>query len=198
MKKIPTLFERGADGFVTPVFAEVFDFSTATPTEKLDGTNVRLTVRAGTLARLEKRRNPTQKQKADGIIEPWYMDASGNDPADQFIWAAARNTDLTGVPDGEWSGEAVGPKIQGNPLHLPTLRVALFSLESERELLTLPDAPSPPTFDNLRDWLPCAESRYSRRFSSASGVRIEGIVWHWSDGRMVKIKTTDFARSARG
>jgi len=84
----------------------------------VDGTNVRLTVRNHQLARLEKRRNPTKLQKAKGMIDPWYIDANEFGPEDKHIWEAARNTGLADVPDGEWSGEAIGPKIQGNELRL--------------------------------------------------------------------------------
>src|SRR5262245_26445289 len=62
MEKIPTLFERDEHFHVVDrpraecawVFA-----GEGVGTEKLDGTNVRLTVRAGQLVRVEKRRNPS-------------------------------------------------------------------------------------------------------------------------------------------
>lgn len=45
----------------------------------------------------------------------------------------------------------------------------------------------PTTFNELKEWLPETESKYSK-----SGARIEGIVWHWPNGEMAKIKTKDF------
>ncbi|MFD0535790.1 hypothetical protein ACFQY7_20625 [Actinomadura luteofluorescens] len=79
MEKIPTLFERD-DRFrvVDRPRAEcawVFE-GAGTGTEKLDGTNVRLTVRSGLLVRVEKRRNPSKAQKQQGIVDGWYVDAA--------------------------------------------------------------------------------------------------------------------------
>ena|SRR5688572_19260046 len=50
-------------------------------TEKLEGTNIRVILRAGRVVRVEKRRNPSKLQKQQGIIDGWYVDAeeSAND-----------------------------------------------------------------------------------------------------------------------
>ena len=139
MEMILTLFDRDWDGNrgVIDKYCELpegFDgddvyrvVSHCVATEKVNGTNVRLTVRNGILVRLEKRRNPTKVQKKLGIKDPWYVDADEYGPEDKHIWEAARNEDLSGVSDGEWRGEAVGPKIQGNPLNLGMHSVVLFS-----------------------------------------------------------------------
>jgi hypothetical protein len=39
-------------------------------TEKIDGTNIRITLRNNTIVRVEKRRNPNKQEKANGITEP--------------------------------------------------------------------------------------------------------------------------------
>ena len=72
--------------------------------------------------------------------------------------------------------ELCGPKIQGNPEHLDS-----HVLIPHGSVVL--DAPR--TFEGLKSWL--------------AGQDIEGIVWHHSDGRMVKIKTKDFGlrRSCR-
>lgn len=159
---------------------QAFDFTGAVATEKLDGTNVRLTVRNHVLVRLEKRRNPDKIQKAKGIKEPWYVDADEFGPEDKYLWEAARNTDISNIPDGEWSGEALGPKIQGNPLNLEKHVVCVF---------TYYEAPIhegvPTTFNELKEWLPKQQSKYGKG-------PIEGIVWHFPNGDMAKIKTKDF------
>jgi hypothetical protein len=183
MHKTPTIFERDWDGNRGVIDRYAVDperLRTATATEKLDGTNVRLTVRNRTLVRLEKRRNPSKLEKAKGIEEPWYVDADEHSPDDRFIWEAARHTDLAEVPDGEWAGEALGPKIQGNPLGLSAHVVVLFSLGQAPELEDVPT-----TFAELRAWLPRQASRYG------TGP-IEGVVWHCGDGTMMKIKAKDF------
>lgn len=186
MNKISTIFERDMKngGKITPQYSDWvkgFNFKNAVATEKLDGTNVRLTVRNFTLVRLEKRRNPSNIEKTKGIVEPWYIDADEYSSQDKYIWEAARNTDLQGILDGEYSGEALGPKIQGNPLKLDKHLVCLFSIGQAPVFFDVPT-----TFEELKKWLPKQKSKYGK------DCGIEGIVWHARSGDMVKIKTKDF------
>jgi hypothetical protein len=134
---------------------------------------------------VEKRRNPDNIQKAKGIIEPWYVDAY-DCPDDKFIMEAARNTDISVVEDGEWSGEALGPKIQGNPLNLDKHTVFLFSVPEIRMKVVFEGVPT--DFDGLMEWLPQQKSKYG------NDCGIEGIVWwNWDENNPVtKIKTKDF------
>lgn len=190
MKKIPTIFERDWEGDKTvinkPVVPENF-FDTAIATEKLDGMNVRVTVRNHMAVRLEKRRNPDKIQKQKGIIDPWYIDADEFGTADKHLFDALSNTDLSTIRDGEWSGEAVGKDIQGNPLKLPNNRIVLFSVLGYVPAFL--DAPH--TYEELKAWLPRQKSLYG------NDCGIEGIVWHGQDGQMCKIKTKDFVGDKR-
>lgn len=181
MRKIKTIFER-ENGKVVNVFVEPlqYELQRAKATEKLDGMNVRVTIRSGTCVRLEKRRNPDKIQKHKGIIEPWYVDTSESSE-DKWLLDALKNTDLTNLPDGEWSGEALGTNIQGNPLNLPTNRIVFFTLN---QAPTFEDVPT--TYEELKAWLPAQKSKYG------NDCGIEGIVWHCSNGEMYKIKTKDF------
>ena len=61
-------------------------------TQKRDGANVRVTVAAGKIVQVEKRRNRTLEEKVPGA-EPGYVDASRADPADRWIFAAVDATD---------------------------------------------------------------------------------------------------------
>jgi len=185
MRKIKTIFER-ENGRVVPkvvtgVPLEMLALDkTVKATEKLDGMNVRVTIRSGTCVRLEKRRNPDKIQKYKGIIEPWYVDTAISSE-DKWLNDALKNTDLSGLPDGEWSGEALGPNIQGNPLNLPTNRILFFTLGQAPVFENVPTS-----YEELKEWLPKQKSKY--------GVNcgIEGIVWHCANGEMYKIKTKDF------
>lgn len=197
MNKIATLFDRDWDGHhgVVPRFsaeaAEVLASSTDAlyATEKLDGTNVRVTVRHGQPMRLEKRRNPSKAQKAEGITEPWYVEASRDDPADRFIFEAMDGRGFLACPDGEWPGEAIGPKIQGNPLDLPEHRLILFTRVEEAPQI---DAPRiwrltpDEAFSQLRDHIAAQRSALNPERP------IEGIVWHNAYGGHLKLKAKDF------
>lgn len=184
MEKIPTIFKRD-DAFkvmpeVHPDCGWVFS-GEGMATEKLDGTNVRLTIRSGRCVRLEKRRNPSKKQKALGIKDGWYVDADEFSSEDKWIQEAMQNTDVSEWPDGEHSSEALGPKIQGNPLNLKTHIVVPFNMEI-------------PKFDGIDrsfDGLKSALAELESKFSPSNLV--EGIVFHHPDGRRAKIKRKDFA-----
>ncbi|HEX6685491.1 MAG TPA: hypothetical protein VF062_22080 [Candidatus Limnocylindrales bacterium] len=183
MEKIPTLFERDEHFHVVDrpraECSWVFE-GQGVGTEKLDGTNVRLTVRSGHLVRVEKRRNPSKVQKQQGIIDGWYVDADEFSSQDKWVFVAARATDISGWPDGEHPCEALGPSIQGNPLGLPDATCVPFNMT----IPTYDDIPR--SFDGLRDYLAELDSRY------APGHFAEGIVFHHTDGRRAKIKRKDF------
>lgn len=188
MKKIATIFDRDRNGnkgvidkWSDDLIPHYLQYVTAT--EKVDGTNVRLTVRNHTLVRLEKRCNPSKIQKNQGIADPWYVDAIEGDAQDKYIWEAARNTNISSVFDGEWSAEALGPKIQGNPLNLEKHICCIFSDGGAPVFEDVPTA-----YNELKEWLLNADSKFG-------AGKIEGIVWHCNstfDRQMFKIKTKDF------
>ena len=186
MRKIPTIFDRNwkTDRKVNDKVAVDFAFEEAIATEKLDGMNIRLTLRQGTVVRVEKRRNPSKAQKRLHITEPWYLDADPFDSADKWIFDAVKNTDFSHEPDGEWSAEALGKNIQGNPLNLENNQVFIFSLPSWREKIIFHDVPH--DFEGLKEFLASQNSKIG------IDAPIEGIVWHHPNGQMVKIKRKDF------
>lgn len=183
MEKIPTIFDRGDDFKVLDrprkgcewVFA-----GEGAATEKLDGTNIRVTVRAGRVVRVEKRRNPSKLQKQQGVIDGWYVEASDTGSDDKWIQEAVRGTDVTAWPDGEHPAEAIGPHVQGNELGLEKHLCVPFNLE----IPVYGDLPR--DYAGLRARLPTLESLYS------PGHLSEGIVFHHPDGRRAKIKRKDF------
>lgn len=187
MRKILTIFDRNWDSNrkVNEKLIVDFDFENAIATEKLDGMNIRLTIRNGQVVRVEKRRNPSKDQKKIGIVDPWYVDAISTASEDKWIFDAVENTDLTKVPDGEWSAEAIGKNIQGNPLSLDGNQVFIFSLPEWRAKITFDTVPF--TFDELHKFFENQKSLIG------NDVPIEGIVWHHPNGDMVKIKRKDFA-----
>lgn len=191
MNKIKTIFERDWDGTRKVVDKYIEGFTPemlegATATEKLDGTNVRVTVRNGMCMRLEKRRNPDKIQKAKGVVDPWYVDADMNDPQDKYMWEAVGNTDLKSLPDGEWSGECLGLNVQGNPLKLDKNIIVFFSLGQAPVFENVPTS-----YGELMAWLPEQKSKLG------NDCGIEGIVWHCPNGDMYKIKCKDFSTDSR-
>jgi len=184
MEKIPTMFERGPDGKVIDVPTGSWDPNLqVAATRKLNGTNVRVTVRKGFIVRTEIRRNPSKEQKEEGILTPWYRDVF--DPGDKWIIEASAQTFMENYPDGEYCGEALGPKIQGNPHKLEKHTIIPFhSGVLLGQLLILPQPPT--DFEGLKDLLT------SETWDSEDA---EGIVWwdteNWRP--LCKIKGKDFA-----
>lgn len=181
MEKIPTLFVRDPKKmqFVTDepnAEAAWVLAGEGVPTQKRDGTNVRVTVAAGKIVQVEKRRNPTREEKAAGA-EPGYVDANRADPADKWIFTAVDATDTADWPDGSWPCEALGAKIQGGA-EGDEARLYPFSRGADPIPRTEGEQAGPRTFAEIRDYLAMHE--------------MEGIVWHHPDGRMAKIKRRDF------
>ncbi len=186
MKKIKTIFERDWKGNRKVIDKYNPDINLdllkgAMATEKIDGTNIRITIRNKEVVRVEKRKNPTKRQKLREINDPWYVDADVNDPSDKYIFKAVSHRRFSEILDGEWSGEAFGEKIQGNPLSLNGVTVCLFSCY---EAPVLSDAPI--TYEGLKEWLPKQKSFFG------DACPMEGVVWHCTDGTMYKIKIKDF------
>lgn len=187
MEKIQTIFDRDWEGnrkCIDKYIADpkVLEFCVAT--EKVDGMNIRLTIRSGQIMRVEKRRNPTKQQKVEGITTPWYVDADQNSNQDKWLFDAVENTGFTKMLDGQWSAEAYGKNIQGNPLNMEGNKVFVFSLWQHKDLAVLKDVPI--TFDGVKEYLLTAKSTFN------PDCGIEGIVWHSGHNEMFKIKKKDF------
>jgi hypothetical protein len=180
MKKTVSLFARNYDGDrlvrdeIVPD-AEWVVAGEGVATRKFDGTCC--LVRAG---RLFKRYDAKQGKTPPAGFEPaqepdaatghwpgWLPVGDGPEDARhrEALEASSRHAFLS---DGTY--ELCGPKVQGNPERLDS------HVLIRHGIIVLSDCPR--TFDALRDYL--AERD------------IEGIVWHHSDGRMVKIKGKDF------
>lgn len=202
MKKIISLFVRNYDGDrlvrnEVVAGAEWVIAGEGTATRKFDGTCC--TVRNGKLYKryeVQKGRQPppnfepanevdpaTGKQQGwlpvgDGPDDQWHREAFDRGKAVVGCTGglyAALSWDCGliwgAIEDGTY--ELCGPKVQSNPEGVFGTH-ALF----RHGCIELKDCPR--DFDGLKGYL--------------QDNRIEGVVWHQSDGRMVKIKRKDFFR----
>ena len=174
MKKTISLFARNYDGNrlvrdeLVPG-AEWVASGEGVATRKFDGTCCM--VRNGKLfKRYDAKAGKTPPagfepaQEPDPITKHWPgWVPVGNGPEDRWHRAAA-------IPCGDGTYELCGPKIQGNPEGFDGHVLVRHGVE------ILDDCPR--TFGALRAYL--------------SDGRIEGVVWHHPDGRMVKIKGKNF------
>lgn len=184
MQKIITLFQRNyeTDHLVRDEVvpgAEWVLTGEGKATRKWDGTCCM--VEDGKLYKRYDAKNG--KQPPEGFIpaqEPdaitghwpgWLPVGAGND--DKYHREAfAREKDIAGQRLQNGTYELIGPAINRNPEKVADhwlVRHGAVEIEAD-------DAPR--TFGALKEWF--------------AGKDIEGIVWHYPDGRMVKIKKKDF------
>jgi hypothetical protein len=182
MNKIVSLFQRNYDGDrlvrdeVVPGAEWVID-GEGQATRKFDGTCCLIRN-----AQLYKRYDAKQGKTPPANFEPaqdydpvtghmpgWVP--VGDGPEDRYHREAFDAEPTLLHAEGTW--ELCGPKVQGNPEGFSRHILVKHGCES------LDDAPR--TFDALKAYL------HDRK--------IEGIVWHHPDGRMVKIKRKDFWRA---
>lgn len=173
MQKIISLFQRNYDGDrlvrdeIVPG-AEWVQAGEGTATQKHDGTCC--LVRGGRLfKRYEVKKGKKPPQNFEAASD---MDANtgkqqgwvpvGDGPEDRWHREA-----FAGQRDGTY--ELCGPKVQGNPEGLGSHELIPHGSVTVE---------APRTFSELRGWFTDRD--------------IEGVVWHHSDGRMVKIKAKDF------
>ena len=176
MKKIVSLFQRNYDGDrrvrdEVVIGAEWVQNGEGFATRKFDGTCCM--VRKGELyQRYEVRRGKKAPQGFEPACEvdpntgkqQGWLKVDASNPSDKWHAEAFKGDE----EDGTY--ELCGPKIQGNPEGYEKHCLIPHGVE------VLSDAPR--TYDEIRAYL--------------DARTIEGIVWHNSDGRMVKIKKRDF------
>lgn len=197
MKKTPSLFMRDYEGTrlvlneVVPGSEWVTDGEGAA-TLKIDGTSC-LVAEGRLFKRYDRKLNKAaSRRRRRGDRGPWRHEdfkpapagwqpcepepnahtghwpgwlPIGDDPADQWHREAFEGASLE-----EGTYELVGPKVQGNPHDLDCHELWRHGNA------VLDDVPR--DFEGLKAWF--AEHR------------VEGVVWHHPDGRLVKIKRKDF------
>lgn len=183
MEKIPSLFKRNYEGNRL-VYDEVVEGSEwvlkgeGIATVKFDGTACM--IKEGKLYKRFDRKKNKKTGEYKGAPAGWIPcedepnEHTGHWPGWLLVGEGAedkwhREVDIADKLDGTY--ELLGPKIQGNPHGMLQHVLWLHGGAHIKE-----DCPR--TFDTIRSYL--------------SSHSIEGIVWHHSDGRMVKIKAKDF------
>ncbi len=162
---------------INPDYAWVFSNPEVRAVEKLHGTNVSILVEGGTPTRIFNRTN-----------EIAFF--SGSPIVDCLLHSLERGWLPTA--DGQWFGEAVGPKIQANPLKLPRLWIPLsWAFE---HLAYTSWHKYPKTYENISSWFKdflfsLAHRKYAEKDEK---LFAEGVVFTHPDGRMAKLRRDMF------
>ena len=181
LKKIPTIFKRDPENMKLvlnephPDCDWVFS-GTGVATQKLDGTCCLIS--NGELFR--RREVRPGKVAPPGFVEVdcdkntgkkfGWVRVDPEDPDDRYHIEAFQKLDS--APCGTY--ELIGPKMQGNPEREESH--ILVNHQSETKVFVNCSR----TFEGLKEWF------------SNDDIDIEGLVFHNPDGRMAKIKKSDF------
>jgi len=183
MKKISTLFLKDPKDLgrvineINPENKWVYD-EPGIPTRKFDGTAAaiingilykRYDVKKGKQVPL----GAIQCQEADPITGHWphWIKCEKNKPEDKYFWEAYNSIPIPLRTEGTY--ELCGPKINGNPEKLNSHQLIRHGIIH----LDIKDF----SFNSIKSFL------------SDPMNDIEGIVFHGQDGKMCKIRKSDFA-----
>jgi len=188
MPKIESPFVRELDkknhyiviNKINPGYEWVFNDDTVLATEKLDGTNVSIIIEKGKITRIFNRENEIPFFNKNHL----------------FIIQAVINSYGKGYcnfTDGQYFGEVIGPKVQGNPYNLKEHLWIPFSSYVREHLTYKSWGKYPKDYETIRNWFKTdIFSLFMRRRDSVI-QKPEGIVFvQPSTGRMAKLRVDMF------
>jgi hypothetical protein len=100
------------------------------------------------------------------------------------------------MADGQWFGEAIGPKINGNPYQLDKHLWLPFNTYCKNHLAYKSWGKYPKDFETIQKWMvddlmPLYSYRINGREWDGKHF-VEGVVFHHPDGRMSKLRSDMF------
>jgi hypothetical protein len=188
----PFIRENNANGdyIVTPKVAEgmewVFegDENNVLATEKLDGTDVSIIIENGIITSIWNRSNRI----------PFFCKGK------MFIVQGVMESferGYTELPDGQWFGEVIGKKLQGNPYQIKGHLWIPFNTYCREHLAYHSWHKYPKTYENIKKWFlsDIKDGGIFSLFMRKRGIEAkpEGIVFHnLKTGQMAKLRLDMF------
>ena len=168
---------------ITPGYEWVFTDETVMAIEKLHGTNVSIVIEEGTVIQVYNR---TERIPFINKGKKWIIEGILNSKERGYI---------DNLGDGQFFGELVGPKVNGNPYKLKEHLWIPFSTFCQKHLKYKSWGKYPKDFNTISNWfqndlIPL----YSAMVNSEDRMNgfVEGIVFTHPDGRMAKIRKDMF------
>lgn len=162
---------------IDPEYTWVFEDESVTCQEKLDGTNVSIIIEHGKITRVFNRTNEINLWSDSPVI--LSVRESYNRGYCNFI-------------DGQFFGEAIGEKIQGNPHKLNGHIWLPYKTYFSKHLTYKSWGKYPKDFETISKW-------FKEDLFSLYGINkgdkqsfVEGVVFHHPDGRMAKLRRDMF------
>ena len=187
MPKIESPFVReliNGNYIVTNKIAEgyewVFTDESVMAIEKLHGTNVSIVIVEGTVTQVYNR---TERIPFITKGKKWIIEGLLNSKERGY---------LENLGDGQFFGELIGPKINGNPYKLTEHLWIPFSTFAQKHLRYKSWGKYPKDFETISDWF---EKDLLPLYALMKGDKqgfVEGIVFTHPDGRMAKLRRDMF------
>ena len=179
--KIKSPFIRRGDNFlVTPEIDEelrwVFEDDSVTCQEKLDGTNVSIVIENGKITRVFNRKNEEDIWKNSPIM---------------LAVRESYNKGYCRFEDGQYFGEAIGEKIQGNNYNIRGNIWLPYDTYFKKHLTYKSWGKYPKDFKTISDWFKDLMPLFALSIGQKNGF-VEGVVFHHPDGRMAKLRRDMF------
>lgn len=182
---------------IAPGYEWCFEDSKVETTEKLDGTNVSILIEDSQVKAVYNR---TERIPFINKGKGWLIKAILNSYERGYLDAFINN-------DGQYFGEVIGTKVNGNPYKLPYVSGDRdtqdhlwlpFDYYVREHLLYKSWGKYPKTFDNIRDWLvkPPEETGIFSLLLRKKGIlaRAEGVVlYNPATGQRAKLRGDMFA-----
>jgi len=166
---------------INPGYEWVFNDDTVLATEKLDGTNCSIIIEKGKITRIFNRTAEI----------PFFNKGK------KFIIEAVLNSFERGYcnfTDGQYFGEVIGPKVQGNPYKLKEHLWIPFSSYVRKHLSYTSWGKYPKDYETIRNWFKDDIFSLFMRRIDGTIQKPEGIVFvQPSTGMMAKIRTDMFS-----
>jgi len=164
---------------ITPGYEWVFEDPSVRAIEKLHGTNVSIVVKNGVIDSMWNRTaripffNKGKRFIINGLLESYERG-------------------YCELEDGQWFGELIGPKVNGNPYNLEHNLWIPFKTYSWNKLFYKSWGKYPKTYDSISGWFKTLMPLFYMRQHSGEEGFVEGIVFTHPDGRMAKLRTDMF------
>ena len=188
MPKIESPFERkeiSGDYILTNEIAEgyelVFEDDSVMAIEKLHGTNVSIIIEEGTVTQIYNR---TERIPFINKGKEWIIKGILNSKVRGYI-------DKLG--DGQFFGELIGPKVNGNPYKLTEHLWIPFYTFAQKHLRYKSWGKYPKDFKTISEWFKELMPLYwLMKNGDKENSFVEGIVFTHTDGRMAKLRCDMF------
>lgn len=168
---------------ITPGYAWVFEDDSVLAVEKIHGTNCSVTIENGKITSIWNRKehipffNKNKIHLTQAILNSYEKG-------------------YLGLPDGQHFGEAIGPKINGNPYKLDKHLWLPFNTYCKNHLAYKSWGKYPKDFETISNWfrkdlMPLYSYRVNGREWKGKHF-VEGVVFYHPDGRMSKLRRDMF------